>query len=297
LLSQKPKVNWLTLDRKKTNSRKSAAMGSLKSQQRIPMRTSYGGRSSLSGRKDKRLEASYYNISLPLILVIISVVAVVGILKLEHLSQHISISIPRRSRSHTRSSIGTAQDTKRASTMPPSRLSNTAAEPEAPVMPASVLDDADADDDSIHPPAFEPLSLGLQSKINPRLSEPSIGSGSPEAPQLLNLGSSHQQQHPHHMAQEQQPAPETAATLQHIAASTSASESAIVSAPVTRNRLLLATHSRLMWYYPDTDEYRILHEGEVRPLYVVSLRRNSRRQRDHQSIALTTAQSQNLAFL
>lgn len=29
-------------------------------------------------------------------------------------------------------------------------------------------------------------------------------------------------------------------------------------------RLLLATHTRLMWYFPDTHEYQVLHEGEVR---------------------------------
>jgi hypothetical protein len=28
-------------------------------------------------------------------------------------------------------------------------------------------------------------------------------------------------------------------------------------------RLLLATHSRLMWYYPDTQAVTVLHEGEV----------------------------------
>lgn len=28
-------------------------------------------------------------------------------------------------------------------------------------------------------------------------------------------------------------------------------------------RLLLATHTRLMWYFPDTHEYQVLHEGEV----------------------------------
>jgi hypothetical protein len=35
------------------------------------------------------------------------------------------------------------------------------------------------------------------------------------------------------------------------------------SDPLPQNRLLLATHSRLMWYFPDTDESLILHEGEV----------------------------------
>jgi hypothetical protein len=30
-------------------------------------------------------------------------------------------------------------------------------------------------------------------------------------------------------------------------------------------RLLLATHSRLMWYYPDTQAVTVLHEGEVGP--------------------------------
>lgn len=29
------------------------------------------------------------------------------------------------------------------------------------------------------------------------------------------------------------------------------------------HRLLLATHNRLMWYTPATDEVRLLHEGEV----------------------------------
>lgn len=28
-------------------------------------------------------------------------------------------------------------------------------------------------------------------------------------------------------------------------------------------RLLLATHTRLMWYFPDTHEYQVLHEGEA----------------------------------
>eukprot|EP00775_Hariotina_reticulata_P005663 gene5663-5900_t len=236
-------------------------MGSLKSQQRIPMRTSYGGRSSLSGRKDKRSEASSYSISLPLILLVISVVAVVGILKLEHLSQHISISIPRRSSLHTPTSVDTAQKSARVGVMPPTRLANTAAEPEAPI-PSAIIHATD--DDSVHPPAFESLSLGLPNEHNPSFSEPSSAEASPEAPafQPLSLGSARRQHQPHHLAQEQQTTPDTAATLQHIAASTSASHSAIASPPVSRTRLLLATHSRLMWYYPDSDEYRILHEGE-----------------------------------
>lgn len=35
-----------------------------------------------------------------------------------------------------------------------------------------------------------------------------------------------------------------------------------LSAALPKNRLLLSTHSRLMWYFPDTDEYLVLHEGE-----------------------------------
>jgi hypothetical protein len=33
--------------------------------------------------------------------------------------------------------------------------------------------------------------------------------------------------------------------------------------------LLLASHGRLMWYFPETDEYMVLHEGEVRVSFAV----------------------------
>jgi hypothetical protein len=36
-------------------------------------------------------------------------------------------------------------------------------------------------------------------------------------------------------------------------------------APIPPRALVLATHSRLMWYDPDTDTSTVIHEGEVRP--------------------------------
>ena len=29
-------------------------------------------------------------------------------------------------------------------------------------------------------------------------------------------------------------------------------------------RLMLSSHGRIMWYYPETDETKVLHEGQVR---------------------------------
>jgi hypothetical protein len=34
--------------------------------------------------------------------------------------------------------------------------------------------------------------------------------------------------------------------------------------PTTSDRLMLASHGRLMWYYPGNDTVKVLHEGEVR---------------------------------
>jgi hypothetical protein len=38
---------------------------------------------------------------------------------------------------------------------------------------------------------------------------------------------------------------------------------AAAAAALPNNRLLLASHGRLMWYFPESDEYMVLHEGEV----------------------------------
>lgn len=38
----------------------------------------------------------------------------------------------------------------------------------------------------------------------------------------------------------------------------------------SKNRLLLSTHNRLFWYYPETDEDVPLHSGRVRPLLFYS---------------------------
>ena len=39
------------------------------------------------------------------------------------------------------------------------------------------------------------------------------------------------------------------------------------AAQLEPKRLLLSTHSRLIWYYPDSGEATVLHEGEVRFLF------------------------------
>jgi hypothetical protein len=58
------------------------------------------------------------------------------------------------------------------------------------------------------------------------------------------------------------PSAAAAATMQAPAAAAAA------AAALPNNRLLLASHGRLMWYFPETDEYMVLHEGEVRVISV-----------------------------
>lgn len=91
------------------------------------------------------------------------------------------------------------------------------------------------DDDIVKPPS-QPVSLQQQQR------QQSAAAATPSAP----LPQQQQQQ------QDQTP---------YIWESYAARPSA-AAAVLPKNRLLLSSHSRLMWYFPDTDESLILHDGE-----------------------------------